>query len=211
MDNIAYIAAVLVISYLIGSIPTAYLVVRRKAGIDIRKAGSGNVGAFNSFDVTKSKSTGITVGLLDALKGFAVTATLGWVLGAPFDVQATGLLGVIIGHNYPVWLKFKGGRGLATGAGGMFAIGLMYTLVWCLLWAAVFGSKKDILLGNLSAILLTPLILLLIPGSWIEYLSVTQCSVSSFRILAFVLSSVLFLSHLDVVKDLRTKRRIGNE
>ncbi len=204
-------ASILIISYLIGSIPTAYLMVRRKSGIDIRKAGSGNVGAFNTFDVTKSKWVGITVGLLDALKGFFVTATLGWVFKLSFDMQAVGLLGAIVGHNYPVWLKFKGGRGLATGAGGLFAIGLAYTVVWCMLWISVYTAKKDILMGNLAAIIITPLVLLVLPGSWIQSLFVVNCSVSSFRIFGFVLSVILFLSHLNAISELRTKRSLGNE
>jgi glycerol-3-phosphate acyltransferase PlsY len=205
------LAAIVVVSYLIGSIPTAYLVVRWKAGIDIRQAGSGNVGAFNTFDVTKSKRIGIIVGLLDALKGFIVAGALGWIFKFSFEYQAAGLLAAIIGHNYPVWLKFKGGRGLATGAGGMFAVGLAYTLVWCILWATVYSLRKDILLGNLAAILTTPLFLLVIPGSWVESLFVVDCSLSSFRIFAFVLSAILMLSHLDALRDLRTKRRVGNE
>jgi len=206
-----YIAGILVISYLIGSIPTAYLVVRRRTGIDIRNAGSGNVGAFNTFDVTKSRWIGITVGLLDALKGFAVTAVLGWVLKTSFELQALGLLGTIFGHNYPVWLKFKGGRGLATGAGGLFAIGLAYTIVWCLIWVFVFWVKKDILIGNLAAIIATPFVLLAIPGSWIEALFLVNCSLLSFRIFAFILSAILLLSHTEVLSDLRTQRRVGNE
>jgi glycerol-3-phosphate acyltransferase PlsY len=206
-----YLASILIISYLIGSIPTAYLMVRRKSGIDIRKAGSGNVGAFNTFDVTKSKWVGITVGLLDALKGFIVTATLGWVFKVSFEVQAAGLLAAIVGHNYPVWLKFKGGRGLATGAGGLFAVGLAYTVVWCIIWISVYVAKKNILIGNLAAILVTPLLLLVIPGSWIESLFVVSCSASSFRIFAFILSVVLFLSHLNAISELRTNRSLGNE
>ena len=205
------LAAIVVGGYLIGSIPSAYLVVRWRAGIDIRQAGSGNVGAFNVFDVTKSKRFGIIVGLLDALKGFVVTATLGWILRTTFEIQAMGLLGAMIGHNYPVWLKFKGGRGLATGAGGLFAVGLAYTVVWCLLWACVYRYKKDILLGNLAAILVTPLVLLLVPGPWIEWLFVVSCTVSSFRVFAFVLSALLFLSHWDAVMELKAKRRLGNE
>ena len=206
-----YLASTLIISYLIGSIPTAYLMVRRKSGVDIRKAGSGNVGAFNTFDVTKSKWVGITVGLLDALKGLIVTGSLGWVFKVSFEIQAAGLLAAIVGHNYPVWLKFKGGRGLATGAGGMFAVGLAYTMVWCLIWISAYVAKKNILIGNLAAILVTPLLLLIIPGSWIESLLVVSCSASSFRILAFILSAVLFLSHLNAINDLRTNGSLGNE
>jgi glycerol-3-phosphate acyltransferase PlsY len=202
-------AAILLASYVVGSLPTAYLAVRFKSGIDIRKAGSGNVGAFNTFDVTKSKSVGIIVGLIDALKGFLVTATLAWVFKTSFELQAVGLFGVIIGHNYPVWLKFKGGRGLATGAGGLFAIGVAYTIVWCIVWFVVYRLKKDIHTGNLVAILAAPLLLLPFPGSWIESLTVSDCTASGYRLLAYGLSAVLLLSHIDVVIKSKKQMEIG--
>lgn len=197
--------------YLVGSIPTAYLIVRKKSGVDIRQAGSGNVGAFNTFDVTKSKMVGITVGILDALKGFLVTASLAWVIKSSFEMQAAGLLCAIVGHNYPIWLRFKGGRGLATGAGGLFAVGLAYTIVWCVVWFIVYAFKKDILLGNLAAILATPLVLLVVPGVWIEDLAIVALAASSFRVFAFILSGVLILSHLDAIRNIRTMWSEGNE
>ncbi len=205
------IVVILVACYLVGSIPTAYIAVRIKSGADIREAGSGNVGAFNTFDVTKSKMVGVIVGILDALKGFVVSGSLAWILRSSFEVQAAGLLVTILGHNYPVWLRFKGGRGLATGAGGLFGVGVSYTIIWCVLWVMVFEYRKDILLGNLIAILVTPVILLLIPGQFIESLTVVALPASSYRIFAFVLSGLLLLSHLDTINDLRIKRREGNE
>jgi glycerol-3-phosphate acyltransferase PlsY len=198
-------------SYLVGSIPTAYLFVKSKAGIDIRKAGSGNVGAFNTYDVTKSKRSGIIVGFLDALKGFAVVAVLGWILRVPFESLATGFVATILGHNYPVWLNFKGGRGLATAAGGLFAIGVIYTVIWCLFWLIIYRIRKNIHAGNLAATIATPLVLLAVPASWIERTMFVGGSGQSYQILAFVLSFIVFLSHLDVVNELRIKRRLGNE
>ncbi len=205
------IAVILFACYLIGSIPTAYIAVWRKAGLDIRRSGSGNVGAFNTFDVTKSKSIGIIVGILDAFKGFIVSGSLAWIFRTSFEVQAAGLILAVLGHNYPVWLNFKGGRGLSTGAGGLFAIGVSYTIVWCVVWAIVYGYRKDILLGNVIAILVSPVVLLLVPGSLIQDFAVATQSASAFRIFAFVLSGLLLLSHADAIHDLRTKRRVGNE
>jgi glycerol-3-phosphate acyltransferase PlsY len=181
--------------YLLGSIPTAYLLVRRTAGIDIRKTGSGNVGAFNSFDVTQSKKIGILVGVLDALKGFIVTLVAGQVLGGSFWNQSGALCGTLIGHNYPVWLRFRGGRGLAPAAGGMFAIGISYTIVWCATWFIAFKSVKDILKANIVAIILTPIILLIIPSAWIEMVMVRDISATDYRIFSFIMSGVHVLSH----------------
>jgi len=205
------LTAIIVVSYLVGSIPTAYLLVRWKSGIDIRTAGSGNVGAFNTFDVTKSKRIGIIVGLLDAMKGFVVAAALGWLFKMEFEYQAVGVIASIVGHNYPVWLRFKGGRGLATGAGALFAVGLTYTIVWCIVWASTYSFKKDILLGNLAAIVSTPILLLFMPSAWIESLLLVNCSTTMFRAFAFVLSAILLLSHADAIGELRTKWKERNE
>ncbi len=197
--------------YVIGSLPTAFLFVRRTKGIDIRTAGSGNVGAFNVFDVTGSKTGGIAVGVIDGLKGFLVSGICAWLLKVPFDVLVAAFLGTIIGHNYPVWLKFKGGRGLATAAGGLFAIGLAYTLVWCAVWVIIYRITRHIHSGNLAAILATPLILLALPVKWIETLMVISATGQSFQILAFVLSAVFLVSHWDAVQKLRFNRRHEHE
>ncbi len=204
-------AAVFLGGYIIGSIPTAFLLVRRRKGIDIREAGSGNVGAFNAFEVTRSRTSGLIVGVIDALKGFVVSAGLLWVFRVSFDLQAIGFLGTVIGHNYPVWLRFKGGRGLATAAGGLFAIGFAYTLTWCLIWLVVYKVRKDIHIGNLVAILATPFVLLVMPDKWIGVMMIAGASGFSFRVLAFVLSGVFLVSHWNVVNKLWFKRRLEHE
>ena len=188
--------------YLFGSIPTAYLIVRRRAGIDIRKTGSGNVGAFNSYDVTRSKQIGIMVGVLDGIKGFIVALAAWQLLGGSFWIQSTALCGALIGHNYPVWLHFRGGRGLAPAAGGMFAIGISYTIVWCVTWAIVFKIEKDVLKANIFAILLTPMILLIVPSAWIEAVMVHNISATDYRIFSFIMSSIHLLSHWQPLKEI---------
>ncbi|MCX6122649.1 MAG: glycerol-3-phosphate acyltransferase [Ignavibacteriales bacterium] len=188
--------------YLFGSIPTAYLIVRRRAGIDIRKTGSGNVGAFNSYDVTQSKRIGIIVGVLDGVKGFLVALTVGQILGGSFWNQSAALCGALIGHNYPVWLRFRGGRGLAPAAGGMFAIGISYTIVWCATWAIAFGRVKDILKANIAAIILAPIILLIIPSMWIEAVMVRNISATDYRIFSFIMSGIHLLSHWRPMKEI---------
>jgi glycerol-3-phosphate acyltransferase PlsY len=188
--------------YLFGSIPTAYLIVRRRAGIDIRKTGSGNVGAFNSYDVTQSKRIGIIVGVLDGVKGFLVALTVGQILGGSFWNQSVALCGALIGHNYPVWLRFRGGRGLAPAAGGMFAIGISYTIVWCAAWAVAFGLVKDILKANIAAIILAPIILLIIPSIWIEAVMVRDISATDYRIFSFIMSGIHLLSHWQLLGEM---------
>jgi acyl phosphate:glycerol-3-phosphate acyltransferase len=188
--------------YLFGSIPTAYLIVRRSEGIDIRNTGSGNVGAFNSYDVTKSKRIGIIVGLLDGLKGFIVALVAGQLLGGSFWNQSAALCGALIGHNYPIWLRFRGGRGLAPAAGGMFALGISYTIVWCVTWVVAFRSGKDILKANIIAIILSPIILLIIPSVWIDAVMVRDISATDYRIFSFLMSGIHLMSHWQPLKEI---------
>ncbi len=187
--------------YLIGSIPTAYLFVLLKWGRDVRKSGSGKVGAFNAYDVSQSKLTGIIVGLLDGLKGFLVALAAGQIFGGVFWLQATALLGTIIGHNYPLWLKFRGGRGLAAAAGGLFAIGVSYTLVWSAVWYAAFRIAKQIIPANLIAVLLSPFILLILPGEWIELLMIRNISAGEYRLFVFFISAIHLFSHGDEIRS----------
>lgn len=191
--------------YCVGCIPTAYLIVRQKAGIDIQEAGSGNVGAFNVFSVTQSKLLSILVGVLDGLKGLLVTWGTLHLLGTPFWVGAVGMLGAIIGHNYPVWLRFKGGRGLATAAGGFFGVGISYTVVWCLSWLLFNRWKKDIVTANVLSSIFTPLALTVAPSSWLQAVMFSQASSHDYRIFACVLSVVLLFSHIEVVQGMLKK------
>ena len=196
--------------YLIGSIPTAYLIVRIKSGIDLRTKGSSKIGALNVFTVTRSKWISVVVGLLDALKGLFVVLLAGQLTGGLFLIQSIALFSAIIGHNYPVWLRFHGGRGLATAAGGMFAIGIAYTLIWCLTWFISFRYFKNVLKANITAILLTPIILMIIPSIWIGAVIFCAATVIDYRIFSFVMSAILLLSHLQPLNDaIKSKRFIS--
>lgn len=114
----------IIIAYLLGSIPSAYLVTRFRMGRDIRQLGGGNVGARNVF-VEVGKGAGIAVGIFDVAKGAAAVALAYWLLGLPslrlleaplFFVLAAGVT-VVAGHIWPIYLKFTGGNGLATTIG----------------------------------------------------------------------------------------------
>jgi acyl phosphate:glycerol-3-phosphate acyltransferase len=124
----------LVAAYLVGSIPAAYLAVKWYRGVDIRKYGSGQVGGSNVFR-SFSKPLGITVGLFDLFKGI-IMVLIAYFLGMGIGMQVAVGLAVVVGHNWPIFLSFNAGRGLATTAGICFY--LMYEND-ILLWAvAVF-------------------------------------------------------------------------
>ncbi len=131
MEAAAYIVTALA-AYLLGSIPTGYLVARSR-GVDIRKVGSGNIGATNVLR-TLGKPAGIFVFVVDALKGFVAARYVGWfaykILAGGVEESSTteealkiiGGIVAILGHNYTCWLKFKGGKGIATSAGVALAL-----------------------------------------------------------------------------------------
>ena len=195
--------AILFGSYLVGSIPVAYIVVRNQAYVDIRDTGSGNAGGFNAYVVTKSRLTGILVGVLDAGKGFAPVLAVGHFFPNSFLFGCIALLGAILGHNYPIWTGFKGGRGLSTSAGGMFSLGFSYTVVWCTIWmVSKYVLKRDILVSNVTAIFTTPLLLWLLPWEWVSRLVSAKVENWTFVFFSCVLSTILLLSHLDAVNDI---------
>ena len=108
-----------VIGYLLGSIPFGFLIVRVSAGADIRRQGSGNIGATNVF--RKSRWAGVGTLLLDGGKGYLAVFIARWMGGDP-AWQAIAALAAILGHVFTVWLRFKGGKGVATGCGAYLAI-----------------------------------------------------------------------------------------
>ena len=201
--NLLTVLGMFVGGYLVGSIPVAYLVVRRKARVDIREAGSGNAGGLNAYYVTQSKGLGILVGVLDGLKGLAAVGGAMLLEGDSFSLQAVALLGAIAGHNYPVWLKFKGGRGLATTAGGLIIVGFGYTVAWCAIWlVSKHLLRRDILTSNLIAIFAAPAILFVVPWRWVRMAIVPSVDDGTFLFFTCVLSIVLLLGHFDVVRAL---------
>jgi acyl phosphate:glycerol-3-phosphate acyltransferase len=107
------------LAYLLGAIPFGYILVKATAGTDIRKAGSGNIGATNVF--RQSKAVGLLTFILDAGKGYFAVVAAGW-LGGSVDWRAVAAVFSIIGHVFTVFLRFKGGKGVATGFGAFLAL-----------------------------------------------------------------------------------------
>lgn len=149
-----YIIAFLT-GYLLGSIPTAYLLLKRLKQIDITQTGSQNVGALNSYEVSESKLIGISVLAIDALKGILTVYILKEIYPEEFIIPAIGLTAAVFAHCYSPWIKFKGGRGLATGAGGAAFLAPVILIVWVILWVIAFIFKKNVHVGNIMATILT--------------------------------------------------------
>ena len=150
----------IIVSYLLGSIPTAYLIVKSKSQINITRNGSGNIGAFNSFKVTKSYSVGIIVFLIDFAKGFVAVYLSKILFGESFEIAAVAALSAVVGHCFSVWINFKGGRGLATAAGAGLQIIPLLLIVWIVLWFIGYLYKKNVHFSNITATFLSLLLVL---------------------------------------------------
>jgi glycerol-3-phosphate acyltransferase PlsY len=161
------LATIVIGSYLLGSIPFGY-VAGRLAGIDVRKAGSGNVGATNVVRIM-GKQYGYPVFALDVLKGFgAVKISMLIASGRPPEWNSPELFGMlaatssVLGHVYPPWLKFKGGKGVATSAGALLALTPVATLIGVAVWIMVFWLTRYVSLASVVATTALPMVILMI-------------------------------------------------
>jgi len=165
---IHYTVIFAVTSYLLGSIPFGYLLVRIFRGEDVRQTGSGNIGATNVAR-TGSKGLAIATLLLDALKGYvAVAHVFFWAQHHPGHVPQAGPHTVfafaafagfcaIIGHMFPVWLRFKGGKGVATAVGAFLAIAPVAVLVSLAVFVAIVAISRYVSLGSILGSAIFPL------------------------------------------------------
>ena len=158
-------------AYLLGSIPTGYLVGRAK-GIDIRAAGSGNIGATNVFR-SVGKPAGGFVLLMDALKGYAAAKWLCVWLLKLFNVPGAGMetcqivagICAVLGHNYTCWLKFKGGKGISTSAGVFLALAPLATGIAAGAWIIVLVLFRYASVASIAAAVALPATIWLTPNS----------------------------------------------
>ena len=173
---------VAIAAYLLGSVPTGFLVARAR-GIDIRAAGSGNIGATNAMRVL-GKPAGIFVLLMDALKGYVACAWLpplifNWLaphysgLFVDFKIQPVELqvrfhvvagIFAVLGHNYTCWLKFKGGKGIATSAGVYLALAPLPLLIAMVVFILALLATRYVSVGSMAAaVALTAAVWMLTP------------------------------------------------
>jgi len=143
----------ILIGYAFGSVPFAFLLARR-AGIDVRVAGSGNVGAANVLRTT-SMPLGVIVMALDMLKGAATVLFASAVEGTPAAIAAAGAA-AIVGHIYPVWLRFHGGKGVAVAAGVFAVLAPIATIAAVSVFLIVVWRSRVISLGSVVATVTLP-------------------------------------------------------
>lgn len=165
--------AVAVIAYLIGSIPTGYIIVKAKTGQDIRTVGSGSTGATNVKRVL-GKNYFFLVMLLDALKGALpvvlakLFATVGISVGLAPVIAAVA---VIIGHSKSIFLQFKGGKSVASGVGTILALNWIVGLIIALVWGIITYTTKYVSVGSIIALIVSPFVMYFLhaPIAYVAY------------------------------------------
>ncbi len=210
---VAFTLVTLAGAYLLGSIPTGYLVGRAR-GVDLRQAGSGNIGATNALRVL-GKPAGIFVLIVDALKGvlaatvvprlawqnFATSATSDATAGMPVWLPILAGIAAVLGHNFTVWLRFRGGKGVATSAGVLLGVLPLPFLMVLAVFLLALAITRVVSLSSLVAAAALP------PAAW---WSSRQPLLLAF---AVALSGLIFVRHRANIRRILagTEPRLGQK
>lgn len=170
-------ALLVIFSYLLGSVPSG-LIIGKLSGLDVRKAGSGNIGATNVARLL-GKTGGLLTLVGDTAKGFIPVLV---VQQMGFSDPVTALVGVaaFLGHLYPIFLKFKGGKGVATSFGVLLGLAPLATIILLVVFAAVAFTTRIVSLSSMVTAVAAPLVL------WLFYYSPTYVIVTAFMALMIV-------------------------
>ena len=192
-----FLPVAFVIGYLLGSIPFGLILTRLAGTQDIRSIGSGSIGATNVLR-TGRKSLAAGTLLLDALKGTVAVVIAGYIAG-PNAAMLAGL-GAFLGHLFPVWLKFKGGKGVAVYIGILLGLFWPGMVVFCLIWLATAFTTRYSSLSALVAAFVTPMFLW-----WFGHLALAA--------LTALLTLLTFYAHRENIKRLQIGKesRIGEK
>lgn len=191
-------SALLILSYLLGSIPFGFVLTRYYAGIDIRKHGSGNIGFTNVLRVVGKKAAFLTLAG-DALKGF-IPVVAAKLFFDDNNLAAAAGIAAVIGHDFPVFLRFKGGKGVATSFGALFGLMPLAGFITLLIWLTVFYLWKYSSLAAITAYLILPL-----TTFFVDFASANIP-------FALLLTILLLIKHIQNIKRLLkgTESKIGS-
>ncbi|HTL78077.1 MAG TPA: glycerol-3-phosphate 1-O-acyltransferase PlsY, partial [Candidatus Babeliales bacterium] len=182
-----------IVSYLLGSIPAGYL-AGRLAGVDIRKVGSGNIGATNVMRVL-GKAYGYPVFAIDFLKGLAAVRVSILIARhtqhAGTSMELIGIVAAVscvTGHVFPVWLQFKGGKGVATSAGALFGLMPVALLIGAAVWIAMFQVTRYVSVASITAAIALPIVILIM-------ISLDQARTMALLYFSICLAAMVILRH----------------
>lgn len=194
-----YYLIVFIVAYLFGSFPSGYILLKLFGKKDIREHGSGNVGAMNALRASKSKSVAVVVLILDLFKGALPT----WIALYKLQLDPSSFLilfaGLMVGHLFPIWLKFKGGRGLAVAAGALLVINCNLVLIWLFVWALFFAILKKHIVASMVATLVLPMTVFFTKDYFFS---------DHILVLTLIVCILIFQRHLERLPDIVEEKRI---
>ena len=191
--------AALLIAYFLGSIPFGFLLVRWRTGTDVRTKGSGNIGATNVLRTT-GKALGILTLLLDVLKGAAAVAIAQWLTGGDILWSALSALVVLLGHMFPVWLRFQGGKAVASMLGAYLVLTPLAMLGTILIFILMIWRTRYVSLSSIVSAAVFPL------GVWLLYHN------TIYTLIAALCAALIIYKHEGNIMRLRagTENRLGS-
>ena len=205
-------AVAAIVGYLLGSIPFGLLITRAAGEGDVRDIGSGSIGATNVLRTGRRELAALTL-VLDALKGFAAVLLARTVLQSLFPADPTTALyatyiaaiAAFIGHCFPVWLGFKGGKGVATMIGVLFALAWPVGLIFCAVWLLIAFTQRISSVSAITAAVTAPLF------AYVAYLMGWAPEGVTFALVVALLSLLLIVRHRSNIARLMagTEPRIG--
>ena len=193
--------------YLCGSVPFSWLVVRARTGTDLRRTGSGNVGATNASRVL-GKRWFPALFALDAAKGAGAVLLAGGLAGAESSgwIRAAAALGAVLGHAFPIWLGFRGGKAVATGAGTLLAWSPIAAGVGLAAFVVTAAASRFVSLGSLAAALAAAA-----AGTWLADADPSSEERLPLRVFVWTLAAVVVVLHLPNLRRIAqgTEPRLG--
>lgn len=206
------ILIIAIISYLIGAIPTAYILVHFAHGKNVLKEGTGNVGARNAYDITGNKWLSIIIMLIDMAKGYIPVTLAGMLMPNDFIAAGTAASLALIGHNFNIFLRGKGGRGLATAAGISLAINPLWLLIWCVMYlTGYYAIRRNVHVGAMSGTIGLALLIYTTPAKLIMLTMLIPYTdptgkpfpeMTQHTMLVLFLCLQIFIRHLQPIREL---------
>ena len=216
MDLTLTYLLIFAMAYLLGSISFSYIFIKKFHNKDLRNEGSGNLGMLNSYEASKDKVLTFAILLLDMTKAIYCIALVNLLFYESYLIGTIiAGIGIILGHNWNIFLRFRGGRGLAPAAGISFVVNFYPLIIWLASWTISKAFTKNIHISNCISSILTIAILWISPSDLIfSFDSWESITPDALRILFTAINILIILSHYKVLieyKDAILRRSNAND
>lgn len=216
MDLTLTYLLIFAMAYLLGSISFSYIFIKKFHNKDLRNEGSGNLGMLNSYEASKDKVLTFAILMLDMTKAIYCIALVNLLFYESYLIGTIiAGIGIILGHNWNIFLRFRGGRGLAPAAGISFVVNFYPLIIWLASWTISKAFTKNIHISNCISSILTIAILWISPSDLIfSFDSWESITPDALRILFTAINILIILSHYKVLieyKDAILRRSNAND